>query len=303
MKIPGIAHRRTLRAEGVSRRDLERWKHQELVRSVQPWYLTPDAPADLVALLTRGLRPTCLDAAALYGLWVPRHGGTHAYRPRSSARTDDLSDVHVSALRRRDGRPYDAGPPQRLILHAPELRAWPDHDPVPDLVLVLSHAGRCLPTVKAAVLVESALNKRLVSIRQVEQIIASLPHDARRALGRVRADTESGTETTVRWWFEARGVAVRAQVRFPVGNRRMDLLIGRSWVIECDSRAHHSDPVSYDEDRARDLYLASRGFTVTRLSWEQVFLRWSETERRLLSILGSGAHRRAPRSGPDGLAA
>ena len=302
MKIPGIAHRRTLRAEGVSRRELERWKRLELVRSVQPWYLTPDAPADLVALLALGLRPTCLDAAAMYGLWIPRHGGTHVFRPRSSTRTDDSSHLCVPSLGRRGGRPYDAGQPQRLILHGPELRAWPDDDPVPDLALVLSHAGRCLPTVKAAVLMESALNRRLVSIRQVEEIVASLSHDARRTLARVRADAESGTETTVRWWFEARGVSVRAQVRFPDGIRRMDLLVGRSWVIECDSRAHHSDTVSYDEDRARDLHLASRGFTVTRLSWEQVFLRWSETERMLLSILGSGAHRRAPRSGSGGLA-
>ena len=64
-----------------------------------------------------------------------------------------------------------------------------------------------------------------------------------------------------------------------------DLLVGRSWVIECDGREFHDDPLSYDADRARDLYLMSRGYRVTRLSWEQVFLRWEETQTMLLAIL------------------
>jgi very-short-patch-repair endonuclease len=193
------------------------------------------------------------------------------------------------------------GRPQPLILHGPDLRAWPDHDPVPDLGIVLEHAGRCLPTVEAAVLFESTLNRRLLSRRQVEQIVAALPQRARRPLSRVRADAESGTETTVRWWFESQRVGVRSQVRFPNSNRRMDLLVGRSWVIECDSREFHDDPLSYDEDRRRDLMLSSSGYRVTRLSWEQVFLDWAETEKMLRAILGRGEHRRPPLSGQEAL--
>lgn len=83
----------------------------------------------------------------------------------------------------------------------------------------------------------------------------------------------------------------------------MDLLVGRSWVIECDSREHHDDPLSYDEDHARDLYLASMGFTVTRLSWEQVFLRWADTEKSLLAILSKGDHLRDARPGRGALGA
>lgn len=76
---------------------------------------------------------------------------------------------------------------------------------MPDLALVLSHAARCLPTVTAAVLLESALHRGLLSMHDPERLIASLPRDPRHALARVPADAESGTETTVRWWFEARG--------------------------------------------------------------------------------------------------
>ena len=98
----------------------------------------------------------------------------------------------------------------------------------------------------------------------------------------------------MRWWMESRRFPVRPQVLFPEGRRRMDLLVGKSWVIECDSREFHDDPLSYDVDRARDLYLASRGYRVTRLSWEQVFLRWEETQAMLLAILRRGEHRDPP---------
>lgn len=297
MEISGIRHRRQLRDDAVTRRDLERWARRGVITSVQPWYVTADAPEDLVALLRLGVRPACLDAASLHGLWIPRHSGVHAYRPRSRDRIDELRDARVPALRRRDGVPVRSGPPQPVVLHRPEPRAWPDVDPVPELDLVLEHAGYCLPPVKAAVLFESALHQGLLTLPNAQQIVASLPQRARRSLARIRTDAESGTETTVRWWFESRGVPIRAQVPFPGRPQRMDLLVGESWVIECDSRQHHDDPRSYDEDHERDLYLASRGFRVTRLTWEQVFLRWEQTEAMLIAILGRGDHLRPPRAG------
>lgn len=303
MQIRGIAHRAELRAQGVRDVDLARWQRQGTVRSLQPWYITEEAPQDVVDLLRIGMRPTCLDAAALHGLWVPLHTGTHVYRPRTLELTPELRAVRSAPVRRRRDGSASPSEPQNLVLHGPALRSWPTPEPVADVELVLEHAGRCLPTWKAAVLMESALHRGVLSLTAVERIVASLPHDARRALRRVRADAESGTETTVRWWFESRGVKVRSQVRFPGGDRRMDLLVGNSWVIECDSREFHDDPGSYDEDRERDLYLAMHGYRVTRLSWEQVFLRWESTEAKLLSILRSGDHRRPPRAGGGQLAA
>lgn len=297
MQIPGILHRTTLRDRGTLPRDLERWAAQGVVTSVQPWYVTADAPRDVVALLRLGVRPTCLDAAALYGVWIPLHDGTHVYRPRSSRRQERLGTARARQLRRREGAPWDGAPLQPLVLHTPELSAWPDADPVPELSLVLLHAGRCLPIPKAAVLFESALHLGLLTTHEVDRILASLPQRRRRALSRVRSDAESGTETTVRWWLESIGVTVRPQTRFPDGRRRMDLLVGRSWVIECDSRAFHDDERSYEDDRLRDLHLAAHGYRVTRLSWSQVFLTWPETERMLRAILGRGEHRLPPRPG------
>ncbi|WP_193105088.1 hypothetical protein [Brachybacterium sp. FME24] len=303
MKIPGVLHRSDLRLLGIEPQQLSDWRHQGVLGSAQPWYFTAEAPADLIAILRLGVRPTCLDAAALHGLWVPpRLQRVHVFRPRiargrrTSTRQGgaEVSAPQAAPLRRSGGqieeKPMEEVPLQH---HSPALRAWPDTDPVPDLPLVLDHAARCLPAIDAATLFESALEKRLSSRSEADQIIAGLPHDRRHALSRIRADAGSGTETTVRWWCESLTVPVRAQVQIrEVG--RVDLLVGNSWVIECDSRTFHDNPEQYAKDRERDLTLRSYGYHVTRLTWQQVFVTWPETQQMLLTILHRGDHRRMP---------
>lgn len=152
MQIRGIAHRTELRAQGATHVDLARWQRQGTVRSLQPWYITEEAPQDVVDLLRIGMRPTCLDAAALHGLWVPLHTGTHVDRPRTLELAPELRTVRaVPVQRRRDG---SASPsePQNLVMHSPPLRSWPAPEPVADVERVLEQAGRCLPTGKATVL-------------------------------------------------------------------------------------------------------------------------------------------------------
>ncbi|ASK65111.1 hypothetical protein CFK39_03880 [Brachybacterium avium] len=295
MEIEGVRHRSRLREDGVSQSEVRRWLRNGTMSSAQPWYLTEAAPPGLVRMLQLGVRPTCLDGASLHGLWIPPHTGAHAFRPRMLRAGAELQDVRLHPVRRRGGKVIIGDDEAELVLHGPALRSWPDHDPVPDLDIVLTHAAHCLPVAKAAVIFESGLQRGLLTRRSAERILAALPQRIRRPLSRVRGDAESGTETTVRWWMESRHFPVRSQVLFPDGRRRMDLLVGRSWVIECDSREFHDDPLSYDADRARDLYLASRGYRVTRLSWEQVFLRWEETTRMLLTILRRGDHLDPPR--------
>ncbi len=295
MQLKGVRHRSLLIADGVETPQIRRWLRQGAMTSLQPWYMTEAAPAGITRLLSLGVRPTCLDGASLHGLWTPPHPGTHVFRPRRRPDDPALAGARALPVRRREGQVVTLGKSEDLVLHRPVLRSWPDDEPVPALSLVLTHAAHCLPVEKSAVLFESALHRRLLSRRDAEQILATLPQRIRRPLQRIRADAESGTETMVRWWLESRGYPVRPQMLFPDGRRRMDLLVGRSWAIECDSREFHDDPRSYDEDRARDLYLTSRGYRVTRLSWEQVFLRWEETQRMLLTILRRGEHLDPPR--------
>ena len=73
---------------------------------------------------------------------------------------------------------------------------------------------------------------------------------------------------------------------------RVDLKLGQNWIIECDSVQFHDNPRQYHLDRARDLQLQARRYTVTRLTWEQVFLDWERTSELLLTILRRREHRR-----------
>lgn len=303
MDIPGITHKSALPRRGIEHRQIRTWLRTGVIRGVGAWYVTPDAPADLVALLSHGVRPTCLDAAALHGLWTPLHPGVHAFRPRRAPSTRPDDPFLLPVRRRLDpatGRllpPPDAETgrtrqPQPLVLHSPAPRTWPDDDPVPSLAVTLAHAARCLPAVKTAILIESALNQGQLSALDLADLLGALPQRLRVPLSRVRVDAQSGTETAVRWWLEGLRVTVRSQVQL-LPAARVDLLVGTNWVIECDSRRFHDAPEQYREDRRRDLALIARGYTVTRLTWEQVFLEWEQTEQMLLTILHRRDHRRA----------
>jgi very-short-patch-repair endonuclease len=270
---------------------------------VGQWYVTDEAPQDLVDVLALGVRPTCLDSAALHGLWVPPGGGAHAFRPRAVDAPTPAPRVRP-IRRRRDPGTDELEPlvetgqgrrmlgPARLVMHSPRLRSWGTDDPVPDILRTLHHAARCLPTVKAAILIESALDLGRLTASGLEALLAGLPQRYRRPLRRVRSDAQSGTETAVRWWFEERCVQVRSQVQLLPGVR-VDLLLGTNWVIECDSRTFHDNPLQYAEDRRRDLLLSTYGYRVTRLTWEQVFLYWESTSRMLQTILRRRDHSRA----------
>lgn len=302
MQVAGIIDKSALARSGIERRQLRGWLRSGDVRAVGQWYVTAEAPADLVAMLAHGVRPTCLDAAALHGLWIPPHPGTHVFRPRATPIAQATGELLIPIRRRTDpttgdmltepARESRPRMPQPLALHGPRLRAWPDDHPVPPLTQVLDHAARCLPMVKSAILIESALNQRKLDSVELADLLAGLPQRLRIPLSRVRCDAQSGSETAVRWWLEGRRVPVRTQVHL-LPDARVDLLVGANWVIECDSRQFHDDPHRYREDRRRDLALAALGYRVTRLTWEQVFLEWNQTEQMLLAILHRREHRPA----------
>ena len=130
MQIPGIIHRSDLRTVGIDEAARRRFLRRGLMQRVDCWYVRSTAPANLVALLEQGVRPTCVNAARHHGLWIPLHAGEHVYRPRVLP---------------------ESGRPTSLVLHGSEMRSWPDRDPVAELELALEHAGRCLPVRDAAI--------------------------------------------------------------------------------------------------------------------------------------------------------
>lgn len=92
-------------------------------------------------------------------------------------------------------------------------------------------------------------------------------------------------------WLQQVRVQVRPQVQIP-GVGRVDLVVGNSLIVECDSERHHKYT---EEDYARDLAAKALGFETLRLSYRQIFLEWDDTKEHLLRRLSTKAHLKHPK--------
>lgn len=252
-----------LRAE-YSRRQIESLvKAGQLARAGR-YYVTAGTDDGVTAALRHGARATCLTAAKHHGLWVPPGSGRHVYT-------------------RRD-RPV----PKGWVTHG-WSRSWPEPDPVASPALLLEHASRCLDPLDVGILADSALREGALHDADVAMIRRRAPRSVHRVLDRASPLAESGTESKVRLHLQLRSVPVRAQVEIP-GVGRVDLLVGERWIIECDSRAHHTGESRYESDRERDVSGLGQGYFTTRLTHGMVFGQWEQTTTRLDSVLASGQH-------------
>lgn len=236
----------------------------QLIKAGRSFYATPSTDALVVAALRAGARPTCLTAAHHHKLWVPPGSGKHAYSHRSR----DL--------------------PTGWIPHGWH-QTWPEADPVASPGLLVQHAATCLDPVDVGILADSALHDGSLDPADLAAITRGAPRDAARVLARATKKAESGTETKVRLFFQLRGVPVQPQVEIP-GVGRVDHLVGRRWIVECDSKEHHTGTAQYEYDRARDMAAAARGYTTNRLTYDMVFGTWTATTELLISIIRSGQH-------------
>lgn len=254
--------------EEHSRRDIESLVSAGRIVRAGRWLVTPDESDAVVLPLRAGCRPTCATAARHHGLWTPRSSRIHAYRPR----TPRLSGG--------------------LLAHGWEDR-WVEEDPVASPGLLLRHALRCLSPVEVAILADSAVHLEKVHEADVAALRRGAPRRVARVLARVDGRAESGTESRVRLLFALKGVEVEPQVVID-GVGRVDLRVGRSWIIECDSRKHHTDKQAYTRDRRRDKGARLLGYLTTRLTHEDVEEAWPTTRSELLAILRTGEHLREP---------
>jgi len=140
----------------------------------------------------------------------------------------------------------------------------------------------------AQVVLESALNLGRATPADLETVVQSLPTRRRRLLHPLAA-AESGSETRVRLFLESQQFRVTTQTWLP-GIGRVDLLVGRSLVLECDSEAHHGGRSQQSEDRRRDLAARDAGYDVIRLSYPQIWHDWSATQISLTRHLHTGRH-------------
>lgn len=262
----GIATTLQLTLLGWSKWSIERAVREGVLERVRPgWFAHGSPAADALAAVRAGACVSCFSALGLRGVWVP-----------------EGSVQHVRSARHRGGgcRPHGGRQPVRSA--------------VDDLSTALRCALRCGTREEILIVLDSLLHQRLATLDELRDWMRLAPQRVRALLDLADGRAESGTETMVRARLRSLQIGVRIQVRVLSG-MRVDLLIGERLVIECDSRAHHTDLAAYEADRARDRRLLEHGFLVLRVSYRQIHDDWPAIERAVLAIVRRGDHRFARR--------
>lgn len=250
-------------------------RREEIVRVRQGWYTNPWLPVPLQHAARIGGQLGCVSAAAHWKLWHLDDDRLHV------AVESNACQLRSRTSYRTRLRPEDP----TVLVHWTGRACWASRVVVPP-VTCLEQVARCCEAEAALVVVESALNARIVSEGEWRTILAELPAPQRRALQPASPLSGSGTETLFVDRMRRAGVAVRQQVHF-AGVGYVDCLIGERLVIELDSIAHHSDPT---EDRRRDAALSSEGCRVLRFMQSQVIRDWQSVETAVMAAITRGDH-------------
>ncbi|MDN5822027.1 MAG: hypothetical protein L0H74_03030 [Brachybacterium sp.] len=262
----GVARRHEISALGFTqwtmRGALERG---ELRRIARGWTALPTADAAVVRALTAGYRLTCVDAARLHGLWIPEDTSPERH--------------HLHVYRGGSGGSL---PPQ-MKQHSPRGRSWPEADAVASLPLALAHSLRCCSGETSAILLESAMQRGLLSPAEVQRILEAAPAAVRSRIGTVSSASDSGSETRVVRWLRRRKFHVEQQVHVE-GVGFLDAYVG-GLFLEIDGKEFHSGESAFDRDRRRDLRAIRHGLQVLRVSYDQVWHHWPATQQDILRTI------------------
>ncbi|GAA1628092.1 DUF559 domain-containing protein [Georgenia ruanii] len=222
----------------------------------QGWVALPDAHPALVAARRVHGAISCVSAAVFYGL----------------ATLEPADRVHLAVPRARGLGRRPSRPAREATLHRESGWVTPANPllPIVPIADALARALRCQRAEAAIVMVDSALNRGLVTVEEIDRLLNG-PGSvrARLALGRCDGRSRSVTETRARLHLKAAGLAVRAGVGIP-GVGEVDLVVEEGVVVECDGFAYHSGRREFQEDRRRDRELLARGFVVLRFTRDEV---------------------------------
>ena len=241
-----------------------------LQRVARLWLADVHTSAEAIRAVQLGGRLGCLSACRHHGLWVPHD-----------------TDLHVAL---NPGAPVDPSAPEGVRFHRLSRRCPTAVLPLEDAVsqVVHRHDGET-----ALVVLESAVNRRLMHEADARALLHELPVKKARVAPYFSPLAESGSETRLRLFFQRHRVPVRPQAYIP-GVGRVDLLVGRSWIIEADGEAYHSAPQDVLVDRRRDLHSRLEGYDCDRLSSDQIWNTWSSTRQYLLTKVRTRRHLRPP---------
>ena len=118
---------------------------------------------------------------------------------------------------------------------------------------------------------------------EVTALLTAAPAAVRSRIGRLSTASDSGSETRVVRWLRRRGFTVEQQVYLD-GVGYLDAYVGGIF-LEIDGRGPHTAQEVFEADRARDLTATSLGLQVLRISYQQVWLDWPRTQRKILAAI------------------
>lgn len=269
----GIFTRRELADIGItnSRHIREMTAKGQLTKIRHGFYATVNSNQKAVTAVRLHGSLGCLSALREHGLWVPPESGLHV--------TVSSHNHHIP----KSGQCSSA-----LIIHRKNRRFISPIDP-PETAL----ADACFfhDCETAAIVFESALRKNLLSQSGQRRIFNAMQIKKKNRLSPILNNlSESGSETRFKLFLHSLRIPYRQQVWIPnVG--RVDFLVGRSLIVEIDSKSFHSKEADYHRDCVRNMHSMQAGYSVLRLSYRQIWFSWENTKQEIGCFLRKKSYR------------
>jgi very-short-patch-repair endonuclease len=265
---------RQLHEAGWSDRDIRASvRSGRLIRLREGAFCLPDTdPACIEAGRAYG-RLACVSELQRLGVFVLEHDEFHVHIARTSSRLP----ARGSRQRRHHRR--------RLLRQpSPDALTVEPLDAIFDAVL-------CLPPRAAIAAIDSALHLGVLRSDELDELFDALPRRYRRLRRLLDPRAESGSETLMRLILRSLGCVIEAQVAI-AGVGRVDFLVDGWLIIECDSKAHHSDWAAQRRDRRRDLAAAALGYTTFRPIAEDIMWAPDRVRAAVVGLLTAAPRRR-----------
>lgn len=274
--LGGLAQKQQLVASGAQDADLTRAvRDGSVARARQGWYTTEDLAAPRVRAVRVGGRLTGISAVRDLGGWVLGEHPLHISVPQNAAR-----------LRSQWNRRKPIGGRHGVRLHWDPLSSsergtgW--HVALEDALrkVVMDES---LETAVAAI--DWALHTGQIDQFDFEQLIVSLPQHKRWIRSWVDGTCESLPESLARTRLRSAGHTV--EIQFPVGAKRIDLVIDGVIGLEINGKQFHAH--TFEEDHLKGIEMTIAGFHAMSVSAKMVFTQWKLFVKALDAALASHA--------------
>jgi len=247
------------------------------MRVRQGWVALPSADPEVVGAVRVGGALTCTSVLRRRQVWTAHDHHLHIRVRPTASRLSSPQDRRIPLVGRHS-----------VTVHRPGWAPVPT-EPVDRFHLAVAVAISCQPQFSAIAMLDSVLNRELMSLSALRDALTPLPSKYRGYLDLVDPKAQSGLETKTRLALRSRRVRLRSQVQVPrVG--KVDLVVGERLVLELDGYEWHFRKTDFEEDRRRDRELTSQGYQVLRLSYHQVTDDWPGCESVILGLIRLRRH-------------